>query len=85
MKYYVEFLEVNSGTLQGGMGSDAYFILDGRNNIETMKVDAMVRMHKLKIGKPWFVGYRIYKTADGRFNGTQLVEWIISGTQYNKQ
>ena len=83
MKAYAQFLVVNSNILMEAMGSDGVFILDGRNNLKTMKIDAMLRMNKLQAVRPNLVGYKIYKSE--RFDNKNLqFQWIISGTVYDK-
>jgi len=71
MKYFVQFLVESSGKkFQDGkmvdvakfpvnaLGSDGVFILDGRNNLNTMIVDAKQRKEQLKNVKT-FVGFKI--------------------------
>lgn len=82
MKVYAQFLTKDlSGYLVEALGSDGVFILDGRNNVDTWKIDAMMRMHKLRNVQPDFIGYRIYK-ASRLGEGTLVYEWITSGTYY---
>ena len=50
MKYHVQFLTtsvVNKNIVVEALGSDAVFILDGRNNLTTMIEDAKLRMKQL--------------------------------------
>jgi len=81
MKAYVQFLQVNNNILMESLGSDGVFILDKRNNLETMKCDADIRMHKLRNVNPFYVGYRIYYS--NRFDNKNMqCEWIRSGVEY---
>lgn len=60
MKYYVQFLQVRNEKIYEILGSEGVFILDGRNNLLTMKVDAIERALLLKnIHK--ISGWRIMK------------------------
>ena len=54
-KYFAEFFV--DGVEQ--CGSDSVFILDGRNNIETMINDAYERMERLKPVQPHYNGFNI--------------------------
>jgi len=46
MKYYVQFLTLNSkNKIVRALGSDEIFILDERNNVNTMLEDAHKRMY----------------------------------------
>ncbi len=73
MKYFARFLTLSSGkTFKDGkmitvekfpteaIGSDGVFILDGRNNLETMKIDAKKRIEQLK-NIHTFIGFKIMK------------------------
>ena len=73
MKYFAQFLTLSSGqTFKDGkivtvekfpidaLGSDGVFILDGRNNIETMVFDSKIRMHTLK-NIHNYIGFKIMK------------------------
>ena len=73
MKYYVQFLTLSSGQkFSNGkiitvdkfpieaMGSDSVFILDGRNSLNTMKIDAKKRIEQLK-NIHSFIGFKIMK------------------------
>ena len=76
MKVYVQFYQNSTGYIAGSIpprfsdehirpiemcGSDGVFVLDGRNNIETMKDDANERVQKLnKFGKQ-ITGYKIVR------------------------
>lgn len=84
MKLYVQFYQNSTGYIAGSIpprfsennkkpielcGSDGVFVLDGRNNIETMKDDAQQRMQKLnKFGKQ-ITGYRILRANSFLDNG----------------
>lgn len=63
MTHYLQFLVVNQNKLSDLLGSDGVFILDGRNNLETMKADAQLRIHKLRFVQPHIAGYKIIKGA----------------------
>ena len=83
MKAYAQFLVTNNNILMEAMGSDGVFILDGRNNLQTMKINSMLRMNKLQVVRPNLVGYRVYKSE--RFDNKNLLcQWVISGTIYDK-
>jgi hypothetical protein len=57
MKTYAHFL-VN-GVEQ--LGSDAWFVLDGRNSLDRQKEDAIEQMKRLKRVKPDYNGFQIRK------------------------
>ena len=79
MKYHVQFKTVNAYKtgLTDLLGSEGVFILDGRNNLRTMKADALMRMHKLrKIHK--ICGYEIRK-GESFSNSTCIYSWCRSG------
>ncbi len=47
-RYYVQFYAKSlDGTLVEACGSDGVFILDGRNKLQVMKLDAQKQMHRL--------------------------------------
>lgn len=79
MKYFVQFLHVRNNELHENLGSDGVFILDGRNNLRTMKCDAQERMFKLrKVAK--IDGYKIMKGE--KFSKAECVyQWIRSGAR----
>ena len=79
MKYYTQFLELQDKKLVESIGSDSVFILDGRNNLQTMNIDSMLRMHKLRHVHNYYVGYRIYKGTRFSDNNEIMKEWICSG------
>lgn len=83
MKYYVQFLTLSSGVKYDNgkmvdvdkfpieaMGSDSVFILDARNNLETMKFDAVKRMEQLKRVQD-YIGFKIMK--GDRFTNSKQV------------
>lgn len=79
MKYFIQFLHVRDNKLYENLGSDGVFILDGRNNLQTMKCDAQARIHTLRnIAK--IDGYRIMQ-GNKFSNATQLYEWVRSGAR----
>jgi len=59
MKYHVQFLDrQTNGKIYEACGSDGVYILDGRNNLNTMILDAKARAYMLRnIHK--FVGFKI--------------------------
>ena len=51
MKFHVQFLDtsiVDKNMVVEACGSDAVFILDGRNPLSTMIADAQTQMHRLR-------------------------------------
>jgi hypothetical protein len=81
MKYFVQFLHIRENELHENLGSDGVFILDGRNNLNTMKCDAQERMFKLRnVSK--IDGYRIMEGE--RFTNAQMkYQWVRSGARPN--
>jgi len=80
MKYYVQFTSVRNNRVVDNLGSDGVFILDGRNSLDTMKCDAMLRMDKLRrVAK--IDGYRIIKAERFTDNGFIVYEWLRSGAR----
>lgn len=78
MKFHVQFLILNTkGKLDEACGSEGVYILDGRNSLRTMKVDAIMRFHKMnKIHN--YVGWRIKQGS--RFDNSVIInQWILSG------
>ena len=62
MKYYVQFLKVNGiNEIDEMLGSDGVFILDGRNNMNTMINDSKKRINQLKNVQSGIVGFKIHK------------------------
>ena len=59
------------------VGSDGYFILDGRTKLETMKIDCIERMHKLRKVQSDICGYEIRKGKISQ--STLLYKWERSG------
>ena len=81
MKYHVQFLEVHNNKLCEAMGSDGVFILDGRNSLQTMTIDAIYRFHRLNKNIHSYRGWRIKKGS--RFsNSVTIKEWVLSGDEY---
>ena len=74
MKYYTQFLETRTSRFDKklmeftscepycieSLGSDGIFILDGRNNLETMIRDSVTRMKKLSKLHD-YTGFKIMK------------------------
>lgn len=64
MKYYIQFMRAGIGSETGQMvepcGSDSVFILDGRNNLDTMINDGFERMRKLENVQN-FAGFQVMK------------------------
>lgn len=75
MKYYVQFLLVDQhGFIADAIGSDGRFILDGRNNLDTMITDALTRYNQIKVVKPFYVGFQIQK---GDFRKSYCIyQWL---------
>jgi len=85
MTHYLQFLVVdNNKRLSDLLGSDGVFILDGRNNLNTMKADAQLRMHRLRFVQPHIIGYKIVKGTRFDDKNPTLYTWILSGTIYNE-
>ena len=80
MKYYVQFTHVRKNEMKRNLGSDGVFILDGRNSLDTMKVDAMIRMNQLR-NVACIDGYRIIKADRFTDEGTVIYEWVRSGAR----
>ena len=77
MKAYVQFLSNDTtGKIHEELGSDGVYILDGRNNLETWKCDAIERMHRLRFVKPYLKGYRIYRGS--RFDNSHMIHESIT-------
>ena len=77
MKYYVQFSHVVDDELQELCGSDGVFLLDGRNNISTMRCDAQARIAQLQNVQD-IEAYKIMKGE--RFDdATCLYEWTRIG------
>ena len=79
MKYYVQFLDTDvPGHIVEAMGSDGVFILDGRNSMDTMTVDAITQFHRMNKNIHTYVGWRIMKGS--RFDNSKMIkEWIRAG------
>ena len=80
MKYYVQFTHANDARtrMRDAVGSDGVFILDGRNNLETFKVDAQQQMHRLrKVAS--FDGYKIIKAESFLDKENLIYAWIRAG------
>jgi len=79
MEYYTQFTSVRENKIVDNMGSDGVFILDGRNNLQTMKCDSMVQAHRLrKVSN--IDGYKIIRSR--RFTDEPraiIYEWTRSG------
>lgn len=75
MKVYAQFLQRQGGKLVEALGTDGRFILDGRCTLQTHKVDAMNRMHRLRFVKN-YVGFKIMK-GDRFDSATEICEWLI--------
>lgn len=59
MKYYIQYLEYDlAGKLSEPCGDRAVFILDGRNNLQTMHRDAIENNGKRR---PFYKAYKIMK------------------------
>ena len=84
MKVYVQFYHMSTGYVEGSIppcfseinkkpielcGSDGVFVLDGRNNIETMKEDAQQRLQKLNNFGKQITGYKIIRANSFLDNG----------------
>ncbi|MHC4270614.1 MAG: hypothetical protein ACYSTS_19460 [Planctomycetota bacterium] len=76
MRYYVQFLQKNlSNNIAEACGSDGVFILDGRNCLNTMIIDAHERMKKLKKVQPYYIGFRIMKGS--RFDNSTMIREVL--------
>ena len=60
MKTWAQFYQHVGDRVAPCLGSDAVFILDGRNSIKTMKEDCEERIRQLKNCHK-YVAYRIYR------------------------
>lgn len=63
MKWYIQFMLLNKkkDTILEAVGSDSVFMLDGRNNLETMALDGIEQMRKLQSLHPEYMGFDIIK------------------------
>ena len=88
---YVQFYHNSTGYIAGSIppqfsdenikpiemcGTDGVFILDGRNNIDTMVFDAEKRMSKMRMIHPDICGYKIIKAQKFSDIGTTLFSTI---------
>ncbi len=48
MKYFIQFQQLVNGKMRDRLGSDGVYLLDGRNSLQTMKLDAAERAAALK-------------------------------------
>jgi len=81
MKYYVQFTHIRNNEIVDNLGSNGVFILDGRNTIETMQCDALLRMNELrKVAN--IDGYKIVRARRFTDKGTIIYQWIRSGARY---
>jgi len=81
MKYHAQFLELNmANKISEALGTDAVFILDGRNSLDTMEIDTIKQFHRMNENLHSYCGWRIKKGE--RFdNSVTIKEWILSGMQ----
>ncbi len=79
MKYHVQFLNLDlKGEVQDALGSDGVFILDGRNSLSTMEVDANKQFHRMNKHLHTYCGWEIRKGT--RFdNAVPVKRWMLSG------
>lgn len=61
--FYVQFKRESSddGNLYDMLGSDGVFILDGRNNLDTMIEDSYKRINQMKNIHPNIAAFEIFK------------------------
>jgi hypothetical protein len=72
MKYYVQFYRASDPTSKTEiLGSDGVFILDGRNNLQTMITDAKRRIHQLKNIHDDIIAFTINRGE--RFSDSRIV------------
>lgn len=84
---YVQFYQKSTGYIAGSIpprfsdanikpiemcGSDGVYILDGRNNIDNMIIDAEMRLQKIRMIHPGICGYEIIKAQRLSDVGTVL-------------
>lgn len=84
---YVQFYQNSTGYIAGSIpprfsdanikpiemgGSDSVYILDGRNNLDTMIFDAEKRMEKMRTIHTYIIGYKIIKAQSFLDTGTIL-------------
>ena len=84
---YVQFYHNSTGYIAGSIpprfsdehikpipmcGSDSVYILDGRNNLDTMISDAEKRVEKMRTIHPYICGYKIIKAQSLLDVGTVL-------------
>lgn len=71
MKYYTQFYTKNhNNKIIECLGSDGVFILDGRNNLNTMVADSIDRINVLKNIMPYIIGFSINK---GDFKRSSII------------
>lgn len=83
---YVQFYQKSTGYIAGSIpprfsdanikpiemcGSDGVYILDGRNNLDNMILDAEKRLEKMRMIHTYIIGYKIIKAQ--RFSDTGTV------------
>lgn len=84
---YVQFYQNSTGYIAGSIpprfsddhirpiemcGSDGVYILDGRNNLDNMIIDAEERMEKMRTIHTYIIGYKIIKAQSLLDTGTIL-------------
>jgi hypothetical protein len=84
---YVQFYQKSTGYIAGSIpprfsdehirpiemcGSDGVYILDGRNNLDNMIIDAEKRMEKMRTIHTYIIGYKIIKAQSLLDAGTIL-------------
>lgn len=89
MKVYCQYLTMSTGYVNGSIppkfedsnkkpidmsGSDGVFILDARNNIETMKIDCIARAEKMR-NKP--IGFKIVRAQSFLHNGKVIYSEVF--------
>jgi len=84
MKYYVQFKTINNkGILWDATGSDGVFILDGRNSLENMIIDANERMKQLSKVRT-FKGFDIIR-GDKIRDGNTVMYRVAVNPHYQGQ
>ena len=62
MKYYIQYYDKKlNGEIDESLGSDGVFILDGRNNLNTMINDGYEQYNRIKKVRPGLSHFKVMK------------------------
>lgn len=83
MKYYVQFKKYNlANEISDCLGTDGVYILDGRNKLNTMIVDAFEQIYRLRRVQKGIIGFVIHK---GNFRQSVPITPFIPNDETTKQ